>query len=716
MKKHTSTPIGFTVLLLNILVTLTYAQKDYIYTKPLEINVNAINFTLSTSMGDGGMASMYSWNLTGDRKQETEEWFFPQDQWYSNMLFHLYNILCYSDSGYVDREGVRHEKIWHRSEGFVTDYSWERRRYAPPKIIIDGIDVNPPYRWEVDPTVPCDIFASFEDIYRNKTNDYGGVRVKVNVYATSNQNHDDYIIWEETIKFTGELFVGREVEGGIVTDEYKLPDQTINLWWGFTSAFGPTKAGEYFARGYFGYEPEDDLDSWFSQPSVLVPNRERSDLIIAYYWDTGTAQNTPYSNDERPGWQSDNDAGDPDRTNGHLYSSQIPGFTILECQAPRTSVDDLTQPYAAPHANIVDNFFGRRFDYAMRDVYIGHAATNGGKWPKDVLTEGLSTNPEKGTMRVLTVGPYDLTKDSQADIYDSIKVVYAIGVGDIGYDMADSLGRAWFRGDITDAEKDAFITMGRDSLFETLDRANWAWANGIENVPTPPPPPDIEVTSGPGWNKVEWSYPTNDYFDDFKTGVDDWYAWRVYRKIGAYYVDDPDDNHSNVKWQPVFETTNRNVLSFIDSTAERGVSYYYAVTAIDNGTQNTTGLFPEQKLESSRYANRSSIPAIRFEPGLNISNKVRVVPNPASIADIKLGSSAIKFYNLPVEATLKVYTETGEWINTIRHYGSADELWDLYTNENQIIVSGIYILVVTDAKDIDGNRLPDQFVKFIIVR
>ena len=101
-----------------------WGQKDYVDRKPLEINVNAIDFTLSTRMGDGGMASQYSWNLTGDNAENTEEWYFPQDRYQSNMLFHLYNIICYDDSGYVDREGDRHTRVWLRSEGFHTDYSW----------------------------------------------------------------------------------------------------------------------------------------------------------------------------------------------------------------------------------------------------------------------------------------------------------------------------------------------------------------------------------------------------------------------------------------------------------------------------------------------------------------------------------------------------------------------------------------------------------------
>jgi len=197
--------------------------------------------------------------------------------------------------------------------------------------------------------------------------------------------------------------------------------------------------------------------------------------------------------------------------------------------------------------------------------------------------------------------------------------------------MADSLGKAWFRGEISDTEKNTFIEMGKDSLFQAVDRAYWAWKNHLK-VPSPPPPPDIEVTSGPDYNTVNWSYPED-------------------RKTGGYWVNDPRDAYAGYQWELVYETTNRNETTYIDRDVERGVSYYYAVTAVDNGSQNTFGLFPGQRLESSRFANRTQLPAIPFKPGLDTSEKVRVVPNPVTRAAGALAfpgePDKILFVNLP---------------------------------------------------------------------
>jgi hypothetical protein len=97
-----------------------------------------------------------------------------------------------------------------------------------------------------------------------------------------------------------------------------------------------------------------------------------------------------------------------------------------------------------------------------------------------------------------------------------------------------------------------------------------------------------------------------------------------------------------------------------------------------------------------------------------------VVPNPATVAAGGLGFAGtpnkILFVNLPVKCTLRIYTETGDLVKTIDHYGTADHEWDQRTDENQYVTSGIYILAVTDCEGLDGQSLDNQFVKFVLVR
>jgi len=103
---------------------------------------------------------------------------------------------------------------------------------------------------------------------------------------------------------------------------------------------------------------------------------------------------------------------------------------------------------------------------------------------------------------------------------------------------------------------------------------------------------------------------------------------------------------------------------------------------------------------------------------------VRVVPNPAtSAAGTSTGTTGFKgapnrifFFNLPVKCTLRIFTETGDLVKTIQHYGTADQEWNQRTENNQFVSSGIYIVVVSESEGLNGEKLDNQFVKFVIVR
>jgi hypothetical protein len=185
-------------------------------------------------------------------------------------------------------------------------------------------------------------------------------------------------------------------------------------------------------------------------------------------------------------------------------------------------------------------------------------------------------------------------------------------------------------------------------------------------------------------------------------------------------VGDPIDKSSGERWEMIFETENREETEYIDNNVTRGVSYYYAVTAVDDGSQNTDGLFPGEPLESSRYISRTSIPAIPFKKGMDVADQVVVVPNPATVTAGALGfpgeENQIMFANLPYKCEIRIYTETGDFIYKKQHVGNDQELWFQKTDDNQYVSPGIYILAVTKAENVDGKKLADHFVKFVLVR
>ncbi|MFC1484211.1 hypothetical protein ACFL6Q_04110 [Candidatus Neomarinimicrobiota bacterium] len=689
------------LLILIVAFRFVWGQKNYTG-PPMFIDVNAIKLDMKKSSGEGHFTSQFSWLLGGS----SQLLYYPQDEWRSQMLYQIFNPIVVDDSGFVNQDGektVIPRGLLSPQGSSKNDWSWESRRYRPPNVITDGIQQNQEYPWEVDPTQNADIKAVWEDIII-----LWGIRVRVEIYALSNANHEDYIIWNATYKFTGET--KRPIENP--TEANIFPDQTVRLWWPLSFVMGPTRNGGGVAQGSWGH---DDLDSWFGRKSELVTDRTRDTLKVAYYWDWKKSNlSTVYSNG------STDDMGDPSYETGHLMSPQIPGYALL--YSAKNSInpndDDLTQPYAMPHATILGDFWGRR-DYGLLATYRGD--DDRGRFPLDPISMGWLTYGDTwyGPMRFITIGPYSLTKNTATATYDSINATYALGVGSISWEAADSIGRGWLAGTVSDEEKDAAILTGVDSLFQSMDRAYWAWSRDMD-VPDPLPPPDIEVTSGADQIVVSWSYPDADYYKDPDTGVDDWAAWRVYKKRGAAMVNDPDDLSSGDRWVMIHETQNKTETTFTDEDVIRGVNYYYAVSAVDDGTQNTDGLFPGQALESSRYANRTGVPAIPFKAGLDVSDEVLVVPNPVTseAGDLAFPGEPdrVLFANLPSECELHLFTETGDLIYNISHSGTDQEYWDQRTDGNQYVASGIYILSVTQAKSAAGISLPDQYVKFIIIR
>jgi hypothetical protein len=686
----------------------------------MDIDVGGYTFFLQRKYGmnineAGGLSVQPSWNYAG--KRESFNW--PRDLYRTDMMTNIFQPLVFTD-GVIDPKGVKKVYSVHptRVDKVVNlceiDWGKQFRRYRPPHITVNGIRVDPPFEWYVDRNLEADMKVDWEDVYEN------GFRSHVTTYAFADPDNDHFMIWKATHKFTGEVVVSykRTGPGGTFGKTDTMPSQTVKFYWPFEMSFGPTKLGYWKIKNAERDISTDAMTEWFARPSVLVPGQGRDTLKVAYYWNTKLYSPMTYTNG------SSDDSGDPDLKTGYLYSTQIPGYALLFASKSPSEVntDDLNQPFALGFASIrQDKWVDKKDENAI--LYSGRNTTLG-RFPhyQDLLA--FRNANEQGPMRFIVNGPYELTLDRAKNRADSITFVYAIGAGSIGADQAKKIGADWFSKTITDQQKnDAFIEPGKDSLFNVLDRAKYAWTkinNGVK-LPAAPPPPDIVVENGPDQIVVSWSYPEGSYFQDAVTGVDDWAEWRVYRKKGTLLTFDPLDENATNKWELIFTTTDRNVKQYLDKNVIRGVDYYYAVTAVDNGSQNTTGYKPGQALESSKYVTMSQLPAVSVKSGMNTTKEIRVVPNPATRykagAALNQGTpDRISFFNLPVSCKLNIYTESGELVWTKDHYASADDYWEQKTASNQYAVSGLYILAVTDCKDVNGKSLDNQFVKFVIVR
>jgi len=101
----------------------------------------------------------------------------------------------------------------------------------------------------------------------------------------------------------------------------------------------------------------------------------------------------------------------------------------------------------------------------------------------------------------------------------------------------------------------------------------------------------------------------------------------------------------------------------------------------------------------------------------NADIDVKVVPNPYLVRaswDIDNDYQKIQFINLPTECTLRIYTIAGDLVKTIRHkepytggytgQTGGTAFWDLMTNNNQKISTGVYIYYLDSPFGSDVGR------------
>ena len=90
-------------------------------------------------------------------------------------------------------------------------------------------------------------------------------------------------------------------------------------------------------------------------------------------------------------------------------------------------------------------------------------------------------------------------------------------------------------------------------------------------------------------------------------------------------------------------------------------------------------------------------------------SNIRVVPY-ATRWEVTPGETNIQFQNLPAQCTIRVYTLSGDLIATLEHTdGSGTEEWNLQTEGQRLIVSGVYIYHVE-------SQFGDHLGRFAVVK
>jgi hypothetical protein len=159
------------------------------------------------------------------------------------------------------------------------------------------------------------------------------------------------------------------------------------------------------------------------------------------------------------------------------------------------------------------------------------------------------------------------------------------------------------------------------------------------------------------------------------------------------------------------QDTCSNCWVFADGASLAGFRHEYAVTAIDTMVQVGSDFY-ETPVDSSQIVNilPGSAPRDNLE-------QIAVVPNPYKVRaewDPLPGQHEVHFIRVPHEATIRIFTASGELLRTLKANQFAspggltgDVAWDLRNERGRGVVSGIYIYQVETT---DGRTRKGKFV------
>lgn len=585
-------------------------------------------------------------------------------------------------------------------------------KFDHPQVLVDDVNAsNREYDDEVDeinPDLPADRMLV------NVVHTNIGITIKRRVLAFSQQYHDNYYIYEYIFKNTGLIIDNSEGSPKLISKPKKLTG--VIFFWEYRYGF----AGEAYTAGWFPQGASwgrNTINDVMGTPYHPGPFR----AIWAYYG--------PHANG--PGGGLAEDIGEPRPDGAIMAGTNFAGVVVLHAdKSAKDKSDDPNQPMTTiftgsdspvqPVDQYNENLMTRKYTEFMMGGHLrqSHAEQIG----KDPVT-GLPTafantwgDDAGGYAATQGFGPYDLEPG------DSIRIVVAEAVAGIDRTKNREVVNKWFNkippyvlpdGSTTNDRnlyKNLWVFSGRDSLFQTFRRAIDNF-NSNFNIPQPPPPPDrFIVRSAGGGILLEWS--------DNARSWPNFNGYRIYRAEGR----------TDTVFTLIYETDKNNTsTTYLDTTAKRGFNYYYYIQSKDDGSTNN--IQRGVPLVSSKYYTMTNREAfLTRPPGNNLAN-IRIVPNPYNIRarELQFGIDTpdrIAFYGLPPVCKIRIFTESGELIETIDHRNySGDELWHSLTSSRQVIVSGLYIVhieVTEDYKDSNGNLIfkkGDSIIKkFIVIR
>ena len=616
-------------------------------------------------------------------------------------------------------------------------------KFAQPSVFVDGDNTTAPYIGDVDEIDPNQLA---DRVITNVVNMTCGLTLTRRILAFSQQYHDDYFIKEFIFTNTGNVDYDEEIE---------LSDSLRNLRIGWGSRYSvcregtmnlPSEAfGQRFGRHSWFTKRGEEYASHVEDVKQFTEDTPKMNLDwirCAYSW-LGQCGDVDYDM-----------IGAPEMAkNGRLTAPQFAGLAILHVdKSAKDHSDDPDQPLSLGwHGGGTYPSIGELTYNEMGNMSRVYDLISGIPYPSGSLggtgrlfeenTDGITDKVDPflihgdrgGTNMMFCYGPFNLGPG------ESIKIVEAECVNGINRILCEEVGGKWlaayngsYTGDLElppdgpyandipygettddkDLYKNAWVFTGADSIMQTFSRALRNFQVDYD-IPQPPlPPPFFEVNSGGSKIMLSWGASLSEIQPDFA-------GYRIYRAISR-----PDTVFLRIA------ELSPEEYYYEDKSAQRGIAYYYYITAFNDGSNNTEGITnPTGILESGKFYTITNKGAyLRKRAGRNLDD-IRIVPNPYNIKSKDyqyLGEpDKIMFLDVPAYCKIRIFTERGDLVKIINHDdGSGDESWNSLSSLRQVVVSGIYIAhfeVTQDFYDSETSKLlyrkGDSTVKkFLIIR
>ncbi len=585
----------------------------------------------------------------------------------------------------------------------------EIAKFKPTQVYVDGNNISARYLNDIDEYDP-NLIA--DRLVVNVVNTNIGLTMKREIYAFSQQYHDNYFIKVYTFKNTGNTDYDDEIE-------LHADLKGVRISWGTRYSVcreGAYKIGDGQSWGKHSWVSKRGEDYAAHVNDIITEDNPIVDWLRCGFSWAGQSSVNSFDN-----------IGAPEISGkGRLVSPQFAGTVILHVDKSTSDrSDDPLQPAVLGwHAGDTYPSLGDMQDVTPMIQLYNMISGNPfkGLGGTDRFDEtNLSSITDKvdpvtihndvgGTNVWIAYGPFDIP------FGDSIVIVEAEGVSGLSREQCEIIGERWKKaydnssdkGPFTlpdgsetnnkDVYKNSWFYTGIDSLLQTFGRAKRNFDSGF-SIPQAPLPPELfEVKSGGDKINLSWKPSPSEDWPNFA-------GYKIFRAVGK-----PDTVYNEIY------SGGPGTYYFADTSAVRGFSYYYYIVSFTDGSLNNTGeTNPTGPLMSSKFYTRTTEPAFLQRPAGEKLSDIRIVPNPFNILSKDLQypgeQDKLMFLNIPGYCTIKIYTERGDLIDEIIHNdGSGDEPWNSITKYRQVVTSGVYIAVITTP---EGEK---AIKKFVIIR